>query len=380
MIRENKKKILIFSLTYHPFVGGAEIAIKEITERLNNFFDFDMITVNLDGKQLKVEENFNGINKIYRVGSGIIGKYLFPWLAYIKAKKLHRYNNYQIIWAIMANQAGWAALKFKKKNNNIPYLLTLQEGDSEIDIWLRTFFIRPIYKSIYRNADRIQAISKFLACRAKRMGAKCPIFIIPNGVNFPNFFRYKIKSDIKLIFSSSRLVKKNGLIYLIKSIPILKKRYGIKVNLKIVGQGPLYKKLDKLIKNLGLVNSNGEKILEGEVSNNQVYKYLSCADVFVRPSISEGFGNSFIEAMSMGVPVIGTKVGGITDFLEDGKTGWFCEVNNPDSIAEKIHYILDYRNKKEVDLVIKNAKDLVKNKYSWSLISSKMLDFFNIFD
>ena len=45
-------------------------------------------------------------------------------------------------------------------------------------------------------------------------------------------------------------------------------------------------------------------------------------------------GNSFIEAMASGIPVIATPVGGITDFLKDGVTGLFCEVKNPESIAK----------------------------------------------
>jgi len=373
-----KKKILIFSLAYHPFIGGAEIAIKEITERLGDVFDFDMITANLDGKQLVMQRDFNGINRIYRVGSGLVAKYFFPWLAYAQACKLHKQNNYHIVWAIMANQAGWAALKFKKNFSQIPYLLTLQEGDSEFDIWLRTFFIRPIYKSIYRRADRIQAISSFLAQRAKRMGAKCPIFVIPNGVNFFESVSIDKNLDIKLIFSSSRLVKKNGMDDLIKAFWILRNKYKRKVDLKIVGQGYLKDKLEKMIKTLGLKNLIEGKILEGEIPYYQVYKYLSRADIFVRPSLSEGLGNSFLEAMSMGVPIIGTKMGGIPDFLEDGKTGWFCEVKNPESIAEKMNYILDDKNKKEVDSVVFAAKKLVRDKYSWSSISSRMLDFFNI--
>ncbi|MEK7167681.1 MAG: glycosyltransferase family 4 protein, partial [Patescibacteria group bacterium] len=174
-----KKKVLIFSLAYHPFVGGAEVAIKEITNRLGEEFDFDLITVNLDGKQLR-EESIGNIN-VHRIGKGKLNKYFFPWSALKKAEELKRKNNYDLIWAMMANQAGWAAMKFKKKNPQIKYLLTLQEGDSERDIWLRTFLIRPIYKAIYRKADHIQAISGFLARRARKMGAKCPVEVVGNG-------------------------------------------------------------------------------------------------------------------------------------------------------------------------------------------------------
>ena len=69
-MNKQKNKILIFSLAYYPFVGGAEVAIKEITDRVGEEFEFDMITVNLDGKQ-KSEERIGNIN-IHRIGKGKI--------------------------------------------------------------------------------------------------------------------------------------------------------------------------------------------------------------------------------------------------------------------------------------------------------------------
>ena len=64
-MESNLPKILIFSLAYQPFVGGAEVAIKEITDRLGGEFDFDMITANLDGRQ-KEFEHLGNIN-VYRI-------------------------------------------------------------------------------------------------------------------------------------------------------------------------------------------------------------------------------------------------------------------------------------------------------------------------
>ncbi|MFA5021160.1 MAG: hypothetical protein WC517_03835, partial [Patescibacteria group bacterium] len=94
MSAENKKRILIFSLAYHPFVGGAEVAIKEIAERLGAYFEFDLITANLDGRQPAEENNFNGISRVYRLGAGKTDKYRFPWLAYGKALELQQKNGY----------------------------------------------------------------------------------------------------------------------------------------------------------------------------------------------------------------------------------------------------------------------------------------------
>lgn len=350
------------------------MAIGEITKRLGNDFEFHLITANLDGQQRAQEENFNGIGKIYRVGKNKLSKYLFPWLAYKKAIELQKENNYSIVWAMMANQAGWAALKFKKKFPQVKYLLSLQEGDSELDIWLKTFFIRPIYKAIYRQADCIQAISNFLKNRAINLGAKCEIEVVPNGVDIAIASEAKQSHDIKKIITTSRLVKKNAVSDLIKSINLLITGYQLPVTLIIVGDGKLRHKLEKLVNQLNLK----DKIeFLGQVESDQVYKYLNQADVFCRPSLSEGLGNSFLEAMAVKVPVVATEVGGIVDFLKDRETGWFCQIKNPQSIAARINYILDPKNKEEVERVVDKAYNLVIEKYNWNNIGSKMKNIFN---
>lgn len=366
-------KILIFSLAYDPFVGGAEVAIKEITDRLGADFSFDMLTVNLDGQQ-PAQEKIGNIN-VYRLGHSKLSKYLFPWTAYRYAKKIQRENGYDAIWAMMANQAGWAALKFKKKFPQVKYLLTLQEGDSEWDIWWRTFLIRPLYKNIYRRADYIQAISKFLAKRAENLGAKCLMEVVPNAADLVDqeFLDNALKAGEiakgaeKRVITASRLVEKNGIADLIKSM-----RH-VDAKLIIAGDGQLSLKLKRLVKELQLENKVD---FIGEINRFDLAIKLKSSDVFVRPSLSEGLGNAFLEAMSCEVPVIGTPVGGIPDFLTDGETGWFCEVKNPKSIAEKINYILDPKNKEIVDQVIARAKKMVDENYSWNLIATKMKNIF----
>lgn len=366
------KRILIFSLAYFPFVGGAEVAIKEITDRLADF-EFDLITVNLDGKQ-KSEERIGRVN-VLRIGNGKMSKYFFPWMAARVAEKMHSEKKYDIIWAMMANQAGLAGLFFKKINPSIPFLLTLQEGDSETDIWLRTWFMRPLYKNIYRRADFIQAISNFLADRAKKMGAKCPVEVVPNGVGsvISNQESVIRNTKEKVIITVSRLEKKNGVDIVIRALGEMRKQYrDIQLKLWIVGGGGLENKLRMLVKELNLEEN---VIFFGHVSPDEVYRYLLKADIFVRPSRSEGLGNAFLEAMAMGLPVIGTPVGGIPDFLKDGKIGLFCKVDDPGDLAEKITKLIHDENLYKK--LSKNGKMLVEQNYQWNNISIRMGDIFN---
>ena len=175
-----RPRILIFSLAYFPFIGGAEVAVKEITDRLTEY-DFDLITTNFDGRQ-KQEEKIGKVS-VYRLNH----KYLFPFSAYRLATKLHRQNNYQIIWAIMANQAGIAGALFKHRFLAVPLLLTLQEGDDLDSLAYRIRLLLPRLFHVFQRANHIQVISNYLGLWAKKMGAKCPIMVVPNGVDLSSF-------------------------------------------------------------------------------------------------------------------------------------------------------------------------------------------------
>ncbi|MFH1029735.1 MAG: glycosyltransferase family 4 protein [bacterium] len=406
--------VLIFSITYFPFVGGAEVAVKEITDRIichvgrdakfcvsttgdDKCIDFDLITAKLN-KKLPDFEKIGNVN-VYRVGWGWkLDKYFYPVLAFRKAVKLHRQKKYDIAQAIMANYAGLTALLFKLKDKNLKYLLTEQSGDSDFFILIRTWFWQPIYKMVYTKADFIQPISLWLEKRIRRYGYKGESRIVPNGVDVKKFsifnsqfsmneqfsifnFKKEIKKkfgfgeDDEIIITVSRLVKKNGVEDLIRGLKEIEKleikkfspEAGGGIKLLIAGTGKLENKLKKLVASLKLQN---KVIFLGHIGHDELPKYLWASDIFCRPSLTEGFGNVFIEAMAAGVPVVATPVGGIPDFLVDGETGIFCKVENPKSIAECVIRLLS-----DQDLyakIAKNGRRLVEERYDWENIAFQM--------
>ncbi|MFH1522951.1 MAG: glycosyltransferase family 4 protein [Patescibacteria group bacterium] len=379
-------KILIFSTAYFPFVGGAEVAVQRITDHLDDDIEFHMITVNLDGKQKP--EDHDGFVKIYRLGNGKLSKYFLPWTGYKKAKELHLKNNYDAAWSIMASQASIAASLFKIFSGK-KLILTLQEGDEEEHLmrytlgnkFLYNILIKPWHRLVFKKADIVTVISEHLKKRAIDNGVEeSKINVIPNAVDIQLFAQkhnkqepeitrktLNIKDDEKVIITVSRLVKKNGLKNLIDAVSLLNKEQ--KIKLIICGAGDEEKKLkDQVDKN----NIKDKILFLGNIDHEKIPQYLWISDVFCRPSLSEGLGNVFLEAMVAGLPVVATSVGGIPDFLNDGATGWFCKVNNPESISEKIKYILDEKNKTEVEKVVENAKKMVVEKYNWGKITKEM--------
>ncbi|TSA45457.1 glycosyltransferase family 1 protein [bacterium] len=372
-----RKRILIFSIAYEPMVGGAELAVRNITDRLPSY-EFDLITCRFGKKDLAEQKIGNVM--VYRVGFGSrLGRYLYPVLALRLASRLHRKKAYGIVWSIMAAYAGAAALMFKRRFPDVKFLLTLQEGDSVPHIHKQVRGFQKHWQQVFKKADYIQAISQYLADWAKAEGAACPMEVVPNGVTL-SFFSPLIRGRLRggrnskfVIITTSRLVPKNGIDVLIKAVTELKTlirdtRYLI----RIVGSGPDEKKLKDLARGL-----NVDHLIEfvGEVSPDEIPEYLSQADLFVRPSRSEGLGSSFLEAMAAGLPVVGTAVGGIPDFLKDGETGFLAKVDDPKDLAQKIHLLLEDKNL--YSKLSANGKKLVEKNYDWNKIANCMEKIFS---
>ena len=366
----NKPRVLIFSLAYLPLVGGAEIAVKEIADRLGGSFDFDLVTLRFNKKQA-LKEKLGNIN-VFRVGGG---KLFFPFKSVFLARKLNKENPYKIVWSIMAAYAGFGALFFKILNPQVRFLLTLQEGDSETHILKRVGIFYPLWKKIFKKADYVQAISNYLADFAKKYGAVCPVEVVPNGVDLKKFqipdSKLQISSKLqvpssKIIITTSRLVYKNGVDILIRAVAKLQVT-SYKLQVFIVGDGPDRKDLEKLSAELGMADVI--KFI-GHVIPEEVPSYLYKANLFVRASRSEGLGNSFLEAMAAGLPTIGTNVGGIEDFLKDRETGFIVKSEDSEDLAKKIEWVLN--NTEESKRIAENGRRLVFEKYSWDGISKRI--------
>ena len=377
----NKSRVLILSTAYLPQIGGSELAIKNITERLPEI-EFDLITLR-SSKNIPSNEKIGNVN-VYRVGeriglfSFLLPKNFFPISVFLKGRELIRkHGSYDVIHAYQASQAAGGGWLLKWLYPKIPFLLTVQEGKPlNQQPWLLRFFRHSIFKKV----DAATAISNYLADYVKFQNSKIPVTVIPNGVDLNKFsifnfkFSKKEENHTKTIITVSRLVEKNGVGDLIDAFNILTTNYKLPTTnykLVIIGDGPLRKNYGLRITDYGL----GDKVkILGEVSNEELPKYLAQADVFVRPSLSEGLGTAFLEAMAAGVPVIGTSVGGIPDFLTDGETGLFCRVGDPEDIADKINKILTDNNLKEK--IIANARKLVEEKYDWNKIAEKFKELY----
>lgn len=391
-----KKKILILSLDYYPPpVGGAEVAIKEITDRISpQDIEFHMVTLHYDRSYPRVEQIDNVL--VHRIGLGRkdppkgklkeslrFDKMYFQFGAAWKALRLHRKYQYDALWAMMAHSTGVPATLFNLICPTVPYALTLQEGDppEHVEKVMRPLW--PLFTRSFKAASIIQPISSFLGEWARRRGFQGPMEIIPNGASSQNFkqdvpqseleqYRKKIgkqKGDVFLI-SVSRLVHKNATDDVVRALAFLPKH----VKLLIVGSGPDEEMLKSLVHELKLED---RVQFTGQVERDETAAYRRVSDIFIRPSRSEGFGNSLASTMAARLPVISTQEGGIADFLYDRKrnpdkptTGWAVDKDSPEQIAEAVEDILAHPD--VVKEVTDRAYEMVYKTYNWDFIAKDM--------
>ncbi|OGZ08392.1 MAG: hypothetical protein A2942_03005 [Candidatus Lloydbacteria bacterium RIFCSPLOWO2_01_FULL_50_20] len=399
MSANQAKKILIFSIAYYPkYVGGAEVAIKEITDRIpGDDIRFDMITLRFD-RTLPKEERIGNV-MVYRIGPAkhdpsmdelvrfpmYLVKVLYPLLAAWKAFWLNRSERYDGAWAMMSYMGFPLVILRYLFFTTIPYVLTLQEGDS-VDHVTRRRRIRVVsflYAPIYRFPVIVQTISTYLAGWARDMGYKGRLEVIPNAVDTEYFAQIfasgeltKLRGEVgkkdedKLLITTSRLVQKNAVDIVIRALTHLPAY----VKFLVLGTGPDEASLKKLAHDEGV---SDRVVFLGHIDRKEMPKYLKISDVFIRPSRSEGMGISFVEAMAAGIPVVATEVGGITDFLFDprrnpdkGPTGLFVNVNDPKDAARAVKELLDDAGLRE--RCVMNAKRMVREHYDWDLIAKNM--------
>jgi len=217
----------------------------------------------------------------------------------------------------------------------------------------------------------------------KRMGASGTTEVIPNAVDTSHFTQEysteelqsakdelgKKPGDVFLV-TTSRLVHKNGIDDVVWAMSELPSN----VHFVVYGTGPDEEKLEDIASTLGVA---GRVHMLGHIDHSIMPKYLKACDIFIRPSRSEGMGNSFVEAMAAGLPVIATQEGGIADFLFDAKrnpghltTGWAVDADTSEQIVEAVKDII--ANPEQVQKVATQAKEMVLEKYDWNLIAQDM--------
>ncbi len=171
------------------------------------------------------------------------------------------------------------------------------------------------------------------------------LVIIPNGVppvivdpSLVNACRHSILSDpaAPLLVCIGRLVDEKGHVDLLHAMPAVLERFP-EARLALVGYGPLEAELKQVCTKLEI-----ERNVNFLGWQENIHAWMAAGDLFVMPSRSEGLPLALLEAMSLGCPILATRVGGIPEALQDGACGFLVPANNPQALSQAaIELLLD---------------------------------------
>jgi len=184
------------------------------------------------------------------------------------------------------------------------------------------------------------AVSRFLReryCSSKNFHN---LTTLPCGSLYEEDFHHRLdtcENPPFRVLSVARLDHMKSLHVLIDAVGILQKR-GIPLNLDIVGSGPERQFLTQRSSSALL---EGSWRLHGGVNDERLHQLYCASDIFALPSIHEGLGRVYYEAMARGLPVVATWVDGIVDVVLDGVTGILVPPLNPEALASGIQTIIE---------------------------------------
>lgn len=217
---------------------------------------------------------------------------------------------------------------------------------------------RFVFSFLYRFVNAVVCVSNSVKHFLISIGEISPDkgIVIYNPVS-PLRLVDRVRQKCFTIVSVGRLEKVKNQVLLLKALSWLNNK---SIKLILVGDGSDRQFLNRDIQRLDLGN---QVEITGFVSEPEYY--LAMADVFVLPSISEGFGIAAAEAMQLGIPCLCSNVGGIPEFITDGVTGWLFDPNDFSDFISKLEFIisLDVSSR---DKVGERGMRLIKERFSES--------------
>ncbi|MFQ5977113.1 MAG: glycosyltransferase family 4 protein [Candidatus Heimdallarchaeota archaeon] len=226
---------------------------------------------------------------------------------------------------------------------------------------VQDYILGRISAFLLHKADSIRVVSSYLRKQVKFIVQDKEIFQFPAFMNIDFFLESRREEENvdprSILFVGSPPTLK-GLKYLIIALGMILPKYQ-SARLLVVSENKWEKNIAQFAEKIHLERN---VVFLGELTQSQLRDWFSRSEMLVLPSVSEGFGRVLVEAMACGLPVIGTEVGGITEIIEDGKTGFIVSPRDSKALASRIELILsDFKISRTLGA---NARKNIKENYS----------------
>ena len=317
-------------------------------------------------------KKMDNIKVFYVYHKKIISSYICYMVAMFLAFRKIKKKFYPDIIHVHVYTAGILPLLLKHLYK-IPYILTehfkiIKPKDK--------FFVKKLKillaKLVFRNAELLIHVSRFMADYIENFGIKNKYTIVPNTIDTSIFYynnkNIYSKKKKRIIFVGNPTSGK-GMDYLLHAISILNKKRSDFI-LDIVGDGNECSKYKDMAKKL---NISDIVIFHGIKSKEEVAKMMRKSHFLVLPSLFETFSCVSIEAMASGLPVVATEVGAIKEIIDKNK-GILIAPGDVNSLISAIEFMLDNYSKYDHSRI----SDHIRKKYSYDVVGKKLHDIYTM--
>lgn len=245
--------------------------------------------------------------------------------------------------------------------------------------------IKKLSNKYYNLSETLVVPSKKLKVKEEEYQIRCPIEIIPTGIELRKYQKklaikekkeilkmLNLKDTNKYIVTVCRLGVEKNIDEILEYLPDLLNKDN-EIKFIIVGDGPYKKKLMKKVKENNL---DGNVIFTGMIQPNDVYKYYQLGNVFVCASTSETQGLTYVEALACGLPMVCKKDECLEGIIENGVNG-FIFTNKKEFIDAVLKIISDRKIEKEMGKIsFAKSNNFSKKKFGLAMekLYKKVLD------
>ena len=237
-----------------------------------------------------------------------------------------------------SNITGVAAAHWARVPVILSHIHSAHEWRGAARIWIERVLhpLRSGYIAVSRHAEQAFLEKTGLPCG--EMFRVMPNAVRPLGTETDTSVdlreKLNIPAGVPVIGSVTRLVPVKGLPTMLRALKRVIQEEP-EVRLVLVGRGAEHERLEQLARRLGILRN---VVFVGESRN--VARYYRLFDIFALSSLSEGCPNVLLEAMRLGKPIVATRVGGVPEVVEDGRTGLLVEARQPEALGAALLRLL----------------------------------------
>ena len=379
------KRVLIFSDTYLPEIGGAEYYTKNFALSLiKNGYEVTIFTNSLGGGEIIERE----IRVIRRAWPGFFKIWeiirMAKEVAHLIRKNDLIFSNYTYrLTAIVALVSVFLRREFFVLAHGLGTII--DEGYPTVYKVYRYISIKLARGAVATSSELAKIVSRYN--KNVIVATAVDFSFIDRNLNVEGVLQIKNKfKNKKIIITVRRLAEKNGIQYLVRAMPYVVAKLENVIYL-VIGDGPLAGRLQAMSVALKM---NDHIVFLGKLSNEKVFNFIKAADVEVFPSSAEAMSLAAIEGMYIGTPIVATPVGGLKELIgEKEERGYLADLFDIDKSlysAPVIELISEDKYRlmatKIVEAIgqgstkVAAARKFVSERFDWSITTNKILEFY----